>query len=103
MINDVAGDVLLRARELVEAFLDVLGEALELRGGLGRGLGHGRPFRQASCFPFRSGWMGSAMTLEQALRLTNRNMIGFDLLLGGGAVLAPELTLRALGHDEPSP
>jgi hypothetical protein len=43
------------------------------------------------------------MTLEQALRLTNRNMIGFDLLLGSGAVLAPELTLRVLGHDEPSP
>ena len=43
------------------------------------------------------------MTLEQALRLTNRNMIGFDLILGTGAVLAPEATLRVLGHDEPSP
>jgi len=43
------------------------------------------------------------MTLEQALRLTNRNMIAFDLVLGTGAVLAPELTLKVLGHDEPSP
>jgi hypothetical protein len=43
------------------------------------------------------------MTLEQALRLTNRNMIGFDLILGTGAILAPEATLRVLGHDEPSP
>jgi len=43
------------------------------------------------------------MDLEQALRLTNRNMIAFDLALGTGAVLAPEVTLRILGHDEPSP
>jgi hypothetical protein len=43
------------------------------------------------------------MTLEQALRLTNRNMIAFDLALGTGAILAPEATLRVLGHDEPSP
>ena len=43
------------------------------------------------------------MTLEQALRLTNRNMIGFDLALGLGALLAPTTTLRVLGHDEPSP
>jgi hypothetical protein len=43
------------------------------------------------------------MTLEQALRLTNRNMIAFDLLLGSAAIAAPEMTLRALGHDEPSP
>ena len=43
------------------------------------------------------------MTLEQALRLTNRNMIAFDLALGGGSLLAPAATLKALGHDEPSP
>jgi hypothetical protein len=43
------------------------------------------------------------MTLEQALRITNTNMIAFDLVLGTGAVLAPEATLRVLGHDEPSP
>jgi hypothetical protein len=47
--------------------------------------------------------MSFAMTLERALRLTNRNMIAFDLLLGASAVLAPELTLKALGHDEPFP
>ena len=43
------------------------------------------------------------MTLEQVLRLTNRNMIAFDIALGTGAILAPEATLRVLGHDEPSP
>jgi hypothetical protein len=43
------------------------------------------------------------MTLEQALRLTNRNMIAFDLLLGAAAIAAPEATLRVLGHEEPSP
>ena len=43
------------------------------------------------------------MTLEEALLLTNRNMIAFDLVLGTGAVLAPEATLKVLGHDEPSP
>ncbi len=43
------------------------------------------------------------MTLEQALRLTNRNMIAFDLVLGTAAILAPAGTLRVLGHEEPSP
>lgn len=43
------------------------------------------------------------MTLEQALRLTNRSMIAFDLLLGSAAVAAPAATLKVLGHDEPSP
>ncbi len=43
------------------------------------------------------------MDLDDALRLTNRNMIGFDLALGTGALLAPDATLRVLGHDEPSP
>jgi hypothetical protein len=42
------------------------------------------------------------MTLEKLLRRTNRNMIGFDLALGTGALLAPTATLRVLGHDEPS-
>jgi hypothetical protein len=42
------------------------------------------------------------VTLEQALRLTNRNLIVFDLLLGSVAISIPRLTLRALGHDEPS-
>ena len=43
------------------------------------------------------------MDLEQTLRLTNRTLIGFDLALGTGALVAPDLTLRAIGHDEPSP
>ena len=43
------------------------------------------------------------MTLEKALRLTNRNMILFDLLLGSAAIAAPAATLKVLGHDEPSP
>ncbi|HEY2716338.1 MAG TPA: hypothetical protein VGI73_08975 [Solirubrobacterales bacterium] len=43
------------------------------------------------------------MTLATVVRLTNRNMIAFDLLLGSAAVLAPAATLRLLGHDEPSP
>ena len=42
------------------------------------------------------------MTAEQALRLTNRNMVAFDLALGAGALLAPGPTLAALGHDRPS-
>ncbi len=43
------------------------------------------------------------MDFEEALRLTNRNMIAFDLVLGSAAILAPEATLKVLGHDEPSP
>ncbi len=43
------------------------------------------------------------MDAEEALRLTNRNMIAFDLVLGSSALLAPSTTLRVLGHDEPSP
>ena len=45
----------------------------------------------------------SPVDLEQALRLQNRFMIGFDLALGLGALLAPTTTLRVLGHEEPSP
>jgi hypothetical protein len=44
-----------------------------------------------------------AMTAEDILRQTNRNMIVFDLLLGLGAITAPEGTLRVLGHEAPSP
>ncbi len=43
------------------------------------------------------------MDAERALRLTNRNMIAFDLALGSAAVLAPTATLRTIGHDRPSP
>ncbi len=42
------------------------------------------------------------MTLEDALVLTNRNMIAFDVALGAGALLAPVQTLKVLGHDAPS-
>jgi hypothetical protein len=44
-----------------------------------------------------------SVDLEAALRLTNRNMIVFDALLGSAAIVAPAATLRVLGHDEPSP
>jgi hypothetical protein len=43
------------------------------------------------------------MTLEEALRITNVNMIAFDLVLGSAAIAAPAATLKVLGHDEPSP
>ncbi len=42
------------------------------------------------------------MDAELALRITNRNMIAFDLALGSGALLAPDTTLKLLGHDAPS-
>jgi hypothetical protein len=51
----------------------------------------------------RSDVVGSiAVTLDEALRLTNRNMIAFDLALGTGALAAPRATLAVLGHDRPS-
>jgi hypothetical protein len=43
------------------------------------------------------------MTVATLVRLNNRGMIGFDLLLGSAAIAAPAATLRVLGHDEPSP
>jgi hypothetical protein len=42
------------------------------------------------------------MTLEEALRQMNRTMIGFDLALGTAALLAPDQTLRVIGHETPS-
>jgi len=42
------------------------------------------------------------MTLERALRAANRTMIGFDAVLGTAALVAPDATLRAIGHDTPS-
>jgi hypothetical protein len=48
-------------------------------------------------------WLDRRVDREGLLRLTNRNLIAFDLALGGGALLAPAATLRALGHAEPSP
>jgi hypothetical protein len=43
------------------------------------------------------------VTAEDALRLTNRNMIAFDLVLGSAVILAPGATLRAIGHADPAP
>jgi hypothetical protein len=43
------------------------------------------------------------MDAADALRITNRNMIAFDLALGTGALLAPAATLKLLGHREPTP
>jgi hypothetical protein len=48
-------------------------------------------------------WLDRAVDTERFLRLTNRNMIGFDLALGSAALVAPDATLRALGHDDPAP
>jgi len=43
------------------------------------------------------------MDLDAAARHVNRGMIAFDLALGAGALLAPEATLRLLGHADPAP
>jgi hypothetical protein len=48
-------------------------------------------------------WLYRRVDAAGILRLTNRNMIAFDLALGSAAILAPDATLRALGHEEPSP
>jgi hypothetical protein len=42
------------------------------------------------------------MSSDRALRTLNRTMIAFDLVLGAGALVAPDATLRLLGHDPPS-
>jgi hypothetical protein len=42
------------------------------------------------------------MTLEQALRLTNINMIAFDLVLGSAAIAAPAATLKVLATTSPA-
>ena len=47
-------------------------------------------------------WLDRSVTTAEALRITNRNMIAFDLALGGGALLAPGATLSVLGHEAPS-
>lgn len=43
------------------------------------------------------------MTLADHMTRWNKQMIAFDLALGSGALLAPRQTLRAMGHDDPSP
>lgn len=42
------------------------------------------------------------MSAAALLERTNRTMIAFDLALGSAALLAPDATLRVLGHDRPS-
>ena len=42
------------------------------------------------------------MTLDEALEHHNRGMVAFDLALGTGALLAPDATLKVLGHSAPS-
>jgi len=42
------------------------------------------------------------VTFDDAIDLHNRGMIAFDVALGTGAILAPDATLKALGHAEPS-
>ena len=48
-------------------------------------------------------WLDRAVHAERVLRLVNRGMIAFDLVLGSATVLSPRATLAALGHDAPSP
>ena len=42
------------------------------------------------------------MSIERALRTLNRGMAAFDLALGTGALVAPDATLKLLGHAPPS-
>ena len=41
--------------------------------------------------------------LHGLLRVHNRFMIAFDLVLGTGTLVAPRQTLKVLGHEAPSP
>lgn len=43
------------------------------------------------------------MSTEEALKLVNRGMIAFDLVLGTGTVVAPRHTLWVLGHERATP
>ena len=42
------------------------------------------------------------MDAEETVRLVNGGMIAFDLALGTGALLAPDTTLKLIGHHTPS-
>jgi len=42
------------------------------------------------------------VTLDDWVRLHNRFMVGFDLALASGTLLAPDRTLRLLGHATPT-
>jgi hypothetical protein len=39
---------------------------------------------------------------DDVIRLANRGMVAFDLLLGTATIAAPNATLRVLGHESPS-
>jgi hypothetical protein len=39
---------------------------------------------------------------DDVIRLANRGMVAFDLLLGTATIAAPDTTLRVLGHERPS-
>src|SRR5204862_6310818 len=39
---------------------------------------------------------------DDVIRLANRGMVAFDLLLGSATIAAPDTTLRVLGHERPS-
>jgi hypothetical protein len=65
-------------------------------------------FRPAGGFPCYGAatrvrmWLDRPVDAELALRVANRNMAAFDLVLGSAAIMAPAATLRVLGHDRPS-
>jgi hypothetical protein len=61
-----------------------------------------RPDRR---FPFCRPWLwlDRIVDFASALRLVNRGMAVFDLVLGSAAIAAPEATLAAIGHERPSP
>jgi hypothetical protein len=42
------------------------------------------------------------MTFDDVMEQQNRSMVAFDLALGTGALLAPDATLKVLGHADPS-
>ena len=42
------------------------------------------------------------MTFDDVMDQQNRGMIAFDLALGSGALIAPDATLKVLGHAAPS-
>ena len=112
VIDDVAGHVLLRAREVVEALGDEAREALAV-GGMSLCRGPwltGDDFvlvpagfaPRVSLLDFARMCLDRRVSLDGQLRRTNRNMIAFDLCWGQAALFAPSQTLRVLGHDEPS-
>jgi hypothetical protein len=39
---------------------------------------------------------------DDVIRLANRGMVAFDLVLGTATIAAPRATMRVLGHDQPS-